>query len=223
MENEKTQPLPFKLKIFTDKNLQSYLAQGWDYDALISGKIRTLHGRTFEIECDETMTILELKFKIEDQEGYERKDQIIMKRKTKLDDSKTLGEYFITDTSKTTLLLQMPLSFDTLNKDSDTKGGLKQKQRGAGTKTMTVTDDQEKKMYQGDYYQSPDNYLSSGPQTPSPKTTNQSPFVDTVPTTVQSFSGQGKILTDSKIKEVEISESEKRNLMLQAAQKRNKK
>jgi hypothetical protein len=44
MEGEIDDSEKIHIKVFTDKNLASYLSQGWDYDGPISGKIKTLHG-----------------------------------------------------------------------------------------------------------------------------------------------------------------------------------
>jgi hypothetical protein len=135
MDGEIDDSQKMHIKVFTDKNLASYLSQGWDYDGLISGKIKTLHGKIFIIECTKTTTIAKFKCLIEDQEGYDRKDQIIMKWKKKLEDVKTLSDYWIDE--RTTLLLQMPIEFDVLKDDPRrSKDGLKSKQRGTGSKTI---------------------------------------------------------------------------------------
>ena len=87
----------FKLKIFTEDNLQDLISKGWNVELMIRGQLRTLTSKTFFVEVTESTTILELKQIIEDQEGYNRHHQYIKKRTKYLEDKKTLYDYFVTE------------------------------------------------------------------------------------------------------------------------------
>lgn len=224
IEKEKT----FKLKIFTDSNLSYTLSKGWDIDLLISGKVRTLTSRTFTIECTLETTIQELKHKIEDQEGYSRKELTLKKNRKTLDDpKKTLGELYIDE--KTTLHMITPQTF---KKEKDTqggkKGGLKTKNRGTGSKTMVITEDEAKKLPQVDYFEDPENFLYSGPQSKKKSdepTTPTTPNSSTTPSNFVPFSNEGKKLT-SETKSTSFTlptPEERRLLMLKAVEERKKK
>lgn len=59
-----------KINVYTDKNLLAYLAKGWSEDKLISGKIKTLTGRTISIKnVEDSWNVFDLKRAIEDKEG----------------------------------------------------------------------------------------------------------------------------------------------------------
>jgi len=69
-----------KINIFTDKNLASYIVRGWSEDKLVSGKIKTLTGRTFPIsDVGEHDSVMMVKQKIEDQEGIPVSKQTLKK------------------------------------------------------------------------------------------------------------------------------------------------
>lgn len=214
----------FKLKIFTDSNLAYTLSKGWDIDQLISGKVRTLTARTFEIECTLNTTIKELKNFIEDQEGYNRKDQTLKKGTKTLDDpKKTLGELWVNE--KTTLHLITPSTMKKeKNSSGSKKGGLKTKMSGGHSKVMVITEDDAKKLPNVDYFEDPENFLYSGPQTkkksedPNTPTTPKS----STPVDFKPFSEEGKKLSNESKPSSETPE-ERRILMLKALENRQKK
>jgi hypothetical protein len=180
---DKTEDKKFKLKIFTDDNLQEIISKGWNIDLLIKGQMKTLTSKTFFVEVTEMTTIKELKCIIEDQEGYDRKHQYIKKRSKFLEDHKTLFDYFVNE--KETLLLINPAKKKHV-KDVDSKVNkmsTKTKQKAGATQTMIISESDAKKLSDKDWFEDPENYLLSGPQNQP-----QTPKTPTSASTIQTFS-----------------------------------
>ena len=86
------------IKLNEEKNLEFYKIP-WEstlYVLNIPEKInvyvRSLSGKEFKINADETMTILKVKYKIYEYENIPINNQIVLMDKKILDDEKTIGE-----------------------------------------------------------------------------------------------------------------------------------
>eukprot|EP01080_Neovahlkampfia_damariscottae_P008482 gene8482-304_t len=216
--NKNEEEKKFKLKIFTEDNLQDLISKGWNVELMIQGKMKTLTSKSFFVEVSNFTTIKELKCIIEDQEGYNRNHMYIKKRTKYLDDDKTLYDYFVTEDD--CLLLINPGKNKKLKQQDGkiNKMSTKTKQRGVQTGTMTISEAEAKKLPQKDWYEDPENYLLSGPQN-QPHT----PKSPSSPSKVQNFSFSSSVNGGKSKNEKQEIKEDPREKVRKATEERLKK
>jgi hypothetical protein len=128
--------------------LSVLLQRGWSELQLIQGKIATLTAQRFTITIDDNefnnTTIKQLKEMIETQQGIPVENQELRRGKTKMKDENNLSHYHITENT-TILLINNGAEYE-FYENVEEGDSVKAKERPRPAQTVTLTEDEAKRL-----------------------------------------------------------------------------